>query len=181
MKKIPQRSSFGWLVKKALKQVETKMATFQQVVPRARLSCWKFDFYLPMYIRTCRCRCRPFKKGCFSALSLIHNKKCSLWEKLPYDWEVRGHFTGKEMPVILVNRVVDTKRIIRRNRGPRRRGTRGWWPPPPPKNIICFSSLSFSGNSSFVSQVVIGLDIFSLPLKWAKLASKSFQLFLAAF
>jgi hypothetical protein len=34
----------------------------------------------------------------------------------------------KEMPVIPVNRVVDTKRIIGKNRGPRRRrrGTRGW-------------------------------------------------------
>jgi hypothetical protein len=33
---------------------------------------------------------------------------------------------GKETPVILVNRVVDTKRIIGNNGGPRRRrGTRG--------------------------------------------------------
>jgi hypothetical protein len=32
----------------------------------------------------------------------------------------------KEMPVILVKRVVDPKRIIGKNRGPRRRrGTRG--------------------------------------------------------
>jgi hypothetical protein len=32
----------------------------------------------------------------------------------------------KEMPVILVDRVVDKKRIIRKNGGPRRRrGTRG--------------------------------------------------------
>jgi hypothetical protein len=32
----------------------------------------------------------------------------------------------KEMPVTLVNRVVDPKRIIRKNAGPRRRrGTRG--------------------------------------------------------
>jgi hypothetical protein len=36
----------------------------------------------------------------------------------------------KEMPVILVNKVVDPKRIIRKNGGPRRRrGTRGRWPP----------------------------------------------------
>jgi hypothetical protein len=32
----------------------------------------------------------------------------------------------KELPVILVNKVVDRKRIIRKNGGPRRRrGTRG--------------------------------------------------------
>jgi hypothetical protein len=32
----------------------------------------------------------------------------------------------KELPVILVNKVVDPKRIIRKNGGPRRRrGTRG--------------------------------------------------------
>jgi hypothetical protein len=31
----------------------------------------------------------------------------------------------KEMPVILVNRVVDLKRMIGKNGGPRRRGTRG--------------------------------------------------------
>jgi hypothetical protein len=36
----------------------------------------------------------------------------------------------KEMPVILVNRVVDTKRIIGKNGGPRRRrSTRGRLPP----------------------------------------------------
>jgi hypothetical protein len=32
--------------------------------------------------------------------------------KLPCDFEVRGHCMCKEMPVILVNRVVDKKRII---------------------------------------------------------------------
>jgi hypothetical protein len=31
----------------------------------------------------------------------------------------------KEMPVIPVNKVVDPKRIIGKNGGPRRRGTRG--------------------------------------------------------
>jgi hypothetical protein len=31
----------------------------------------------------------------------------------------------KEMPFILDNKVVDLKRIIRKNGGPRRRGTRG--------------------------------------------------------
>jgi hypothetical protein len=31
----------------------------------------------------------------------------------------------REMPVIPVKRVVDPKRIIRKNGGPRRRGTRG--------------------------------------------------------
>jgi hypothetical protein len=36
----------------------------------------------------------------------------------------------KEMLVILVNKVVDPKRIISKNGGPRRRrGTRGRWPP----------------------------------------------------
>jgi hypothetical protein len=40
----------------------------------------------------------------------------------------------KEMPVILVNRVVDTKRIIGKNGGLRRTiGTRGRRPPPPKK------------------------------------------------
>jgi hypothetical protein len=43
--------------------------------------------------------------------------------------KVRGHCMRKEMPVILVNRVVDPKRIIGKNGGPRRRrGTRGRWP-----------------------------------------------------
>jgi hypothetical protein len=31
----------------------------------------------------------------------------------------------KEMPVITVNKVVDPKRIMGKNEGPRRRGTRG--------------------------------------------------------
>jgi hypothetical protein len=45
------------------------------------------------------------------------------------DWEVRGHCMCKEMPVIPVNKVVDPKRIIGKNGGPRRgRGTRGRWP-----------------------------------------------------
>jgi hypothetical protein len=37
---------------------------------------------------------------------------------------------AKEMPVILINKVVDPKRIIQKNGGPRRRrrGTRGRWP-----------------------------------------------------
>jgi hypothetical protein len=60
--------------------------------------------------------------------SLIHNKKhlFSL-RKLPWDCEVRGHCKCKEMQAILVNRVVDKKRIIRKNGGLRRtrRGTRG--------------------------------------------------------
>jgi hypothetical protein len=44
---------------------------------------------------------------------------------------------GMEMPAIPVNRVVNPKRIIRKNGGPRRRrGTRGRWPPPPPPKKI---------------------------------------------
>jgi hypothetical protein len=41
----------------------------------------------------------------------------------------------KEILVILVNRVVDSPKIIGKMEGPRRRrrGTRGWCPPPPPK------------------------------------------------
>jgi hypothetical protein len=39
----------------------------------------------------------------------------------------------KEMPVILVNKVVDLKRIIGKNGWPRRRGTRSLTPP---KNIL---------------------------------------------
>jgi hypothetical protein len=39
----------------------------------------------------------------------------------------------KEMPAIPVERVVDNKRVIRTNGGPRRRrGTRGRWPPKRP-------------------------------------------------
>jgi hypothetical protein len=46
--------------------------------------------------------------------------------KLPYNREVRGHCMCKEMPVILVDRVVGKKRIIGKNGEPRRRkGTRG--------------------------------------------------------
>jgi hypothetical protein len=61
--------------------------------------------------------------------SLICNKKkkqlFSL-RKLPYDCEDRGHCMCKKMPVILVNRVVDKKRIIGKNGWwKRRRGTRG--------------------------------------------------------
>jgi hypothetical protein len=49
--------------------------------------------------------------------------------KLPCDCEVRGHYMCKEMPFIPVNKVVDPKRIIRKNGGPRRRrGTRGCRP-----------------------------------------------------
>jgi hypothetical protein len=62
------------------------------------------------------------------------NRLFSLWETLPCDWEVRGHCKCKEMPVISVNKVVDPKRIIENNGGPRRRrGTRGCWPPAPPQ------------------------------------------------
>jgi hypothetical protein len=32
--------------------------------------------------------------------------------------------------------VVDPKRIMGKNEGPRRRGTRGRWPPPPKKNMV---------------------------------------------
>jgi hypothetical protein len=39
---------------------------------------------------------------------------CSLWETLPCDWEVRGHCMCEEMPVILVDKVVDPKRTIRK-------------------------------------------------------------------
>jgi hypothetical protein len=63
--------------------------------------------------------------------SSILNKKnnCSHWETPACDWEVRGHCMCKEMPVILVNRVVDSKRIIRKNgESRRRRDTRGRWP-----------------------------------------------------
>jgi hypothetical protein len=35
------------------------------------------------------------------------------------------HYMCKEMPVIPINKVVDPKRIIRKNGGLRRRGTRG--------------------------------------------------------
>jgi hypothetical protein len=43
-----------------------------------------------------------------------------------YLLDVRGHCMFKGMPVIPVNRVVDKKRIIGKNGGPRRRrGTRG--------------------------------------------------------
>jgi hypothetical protein len=43
----------------------------------------------------------------------------------------------KELPVILVNRVVNPKRIIGKNGGPRRRrGTRGCCPPPKKKIYI---------------------------------------------
>jgi hypothetical protein len=64
------------------------------------------------------------------AWSLILNKKlnCSLLETLPCDWEVRGHCMCKEMPVILVSRVVDSKRIIRKMEGRGGGGTRGRWP-----------------------------------------------------
>jgi hypothetical protein len=42
------------------------------------------------------------------------------------DQPVRGHCMCKEMPVIPVNKVVDPKRIIGKNGGPRRRrGTKG--------------------------------------------------------
>jgi hypothetical protein len=53
---------------------------------------------------------------------------------LPFDCEVRGNGTCNEMPVILVDRVVDKKRKIGKNGEPRRRrGTRGCCPPPQKK------------------------------------------------
>jgi hypothetical protein len=83
---------------------------------------------------------------------------CSLWETLPCNWEVRGHC--KELPVILVNKAVDPKRIIGKNGGPRRRrGTRGRWPQ---KNwcfctVVIFSWVRhFSddlGNKAFLVQM----------------------------
>jgi hypothetical protein len=50
--------------------------------------------------------------------------------KLPCNCEVRGHYTCKKIPIILVNRMMDKKRTIRKNGGRRRRrrDTRGNWP-----------------------------------------------------
>jgi hypothetical protein len=60
----------------------------------------------------------------------------------------------KEMPVIPVNKVVDPRRIIGKNEGPRRRkGTRGCLPPPPKKKNIT-SKLSPPGRCYF-SVVII--------------------------
>jgi hypothetical protein len=60
----------------------------------------------------------------------IHvSSRCNT-ERLPilsWNCEVRGHCMCKEMPAILVDRVVDKKRLIGKNLGPRS------WPPPPPK------------------------------------------------
>jgi hypothetical protein len=48
------------------------------------------------------------------AWSLIHNKnQLFSLRKLPFDLEVRDHGTCKEMLVILANRVMDKKRIIK--------------------------------------------------------------------
>jgi hypothetical protein len=53
-------------------------------------------------------------------------KKMFSFRILPCNCEVRGHCNCKEMPVILVDRVVAKKRIIGKNVGPRRRrGARG--------------------------------------------------------
>jgi hypothetical protein len=60
--------------------------------------------------------------------SLIRNGKKQLFSlrKLPCDCEVRSLCMCKEMAVIPVNTVVDKKRIIGKNGGPRRRtGIRG--------------------------------------------------------
>jgi hypothetical protein len=48
-----------------------------------------------------------------------------LFEKTAMECEVRGQCMCKEMPVILVDRMVDKKRIIGKNGGWSRRGTRG--------------------------------------------------------
>jgi hypothetical protein len=58
---------------------------------------------------------------------ILNEKPIVLFEKkLPYDCEVRGHRMCEEMPVIPVDRVVDNKRIVGKNGGPRRmRGPRG--------------------------------------------------------
>jgi hypothetical protein len=61
------------------------------------------------------------------AWSLIHNEK-QLFSLIifPRYCEVRGHCMCNEMPVIPDDRMVDKKRMIRKNGGPRRRrGTRG--------------------------------------------------------
>jgi tetrahydromethanopterin S-methyltransferase subunit A len=50
------------------------------------------------------------------AWRLICNKKqWFLLRKLPCNWEVRGHCMCKEMTAIPVNRVVDKKKIIKKN------------------------------------------------------------------
>jgi hypothetical protein len=74
--------------------------------------------------------------------ALLTEKKHALFSPwcydflMPCDWEVRGYCTCKEMPVIQVNKVVDKKRIIGKNGGPRRRRvTRGRSPPPSNINI----------------------------------------------
>jgi hypothetical protein len=52
--------------------------------------------------------------------------QCSFTKYGVNNLDFRGHCMCKEVPVIPVNRVVDPKRIIGKNGGPRRRrGTRG--------------------------------------------------------
>jgi hypothetical protein len=55
------------------------------------------------------------------AWRLIHNKKMLSLRKLPGNCEVRANCICQELPVILVNRAVDKKRMIRKNGWPRRR------------------------------------------------------------
>jgi hypothetical protein len=59
----------------------------------------------------------------------ITKKQLFSLRKLPCDWEVRDHCMCKEMPVIPINRVVDTKRMIRKmvgRRGGEAQGVAHW-------------------------------------------------------
>jgi hypothetical protein len=65
----------------------------------------------------------------------VTKNNCSLWEKLQWDCEVRGHGMCKEMPVIPVNRVEDKKQIIWKRRAEEQERHTGWLTPPPLKNV----------------------------------------------
>jgi hypothetical protein len=84
----------------------------------------------------------------FGLWSLIRNKKqLFTLSKLSCDREVRGHGKCKEMPVIPVNRVVGTKRIIRKNGWPRWRKHKGSLTK---KNLSVWTYTS--GSTSYLSK-----------------------------
>jgi hypothetical protein len=82
-------------------------------------------------------------------------KNCSLWEMLR-NLEVRGHCMGKERPVLLVNRVLDTKK---------EEGTRSCWSINNPTEEYCSYHTTKLLLLPNVNLVELFVDITRYPFK----------------
>jgi hypothetical protein len=109
----------------------------------------------------------------------LKQKKCSLWETLPCNWEVRGLCMCKEILGILFNRVEypkiinGPKIIIGKNGWPsRRRGSRGRRPKKRLKNYVfdcCYSMHAHAICMCEIKLPLLFIVFLSSPREWGGL------------